>query len=539
MASTRRVPGELLVARAGARLARVSRVADAGGLAARLQGRLHARAVGAHPLTARLERWERSPMVGWAGALLGEGSHRPFAWPAAPPAIFALPDSAEADPAQPAQRRVRSRRVVPTSRRAAPSLPAVQGGPDVVTVPASAHGAAVVRQPAPRGAHRVGVLQRAGVRGRVVDQALPIRSVWASRQLATAEPLASFAAPRAASPQASRSERLAGGPRHQPVPRTARRSTLPAPQRQLAWPLEPTMGGEPRPGAGAPPPARGAAAGPQATARGAEAGPQAAARGRGTSAFDLLERRHHQPVGLVAARLGTPAQPSHPAARGLEAARGDQDPQADSDTAREPREPLPHPGHPARSMLHALARAGSSQEAVRVVMERASDPQASRDLPAPLADVVQQIKQQVQHAAQQAKLVAPSARVAQQAEQRRQAEPDLPAALMRLTRGGGGSDSGEVVSLATMRLIRRLQQLVHIAETDRRLLEAQRRVRMAEASGHARAEGSATPGTDSAGEAQPVDLDTLGREVLAAVTDKLASRNDRRLEDPDVPIDVF
>jgi hypothetical protein len=108
--------------------------------------------------------------------------------------------------------------------------------------------------------------------------------------------------------------------------------------------------------------------------------------------------------------------------------------------------------------------------------------------------------------------------------------------LPPLVSEGGGAP---VVSLATQRLIRRLQQLVHIAETDRRVLEAQRRVRMAEDSAPARAEGSASPSTASTAGSAPVDLDTLGRDVLTEVTRQFQARNERRQEDPDVRNDVW
>ena len=255
------------------------------------------------------------------------------------------------------------------------------------------------------------------------------------------------------------------------------------------------------------------------------------------TALERIDQRQGRPVGIVAGRLASDAVSNHPAARGLDAVRVDsEDPLSDEPSAASV---VAFERHPARAMLHALARAGSPQEAARVVVESSAEMRAARNLPAPLAEVVQQIQQQVHQAAKKATLAAPSARVVAKAHSRGKSDAALPTAAARMARGGSGSDSGEVVSLATMRLLRRLKQLVHIAESDRRLLEAQRRVRMAEDSAHARAEAASAPGTDAAGDAQPVDIDTLGREVLAAVNDKLASRNDRRLEDPDVPIDVF
>jgi hypothetical protein len=533
MAASRRVPGERLVARVSARLARVPDPASRRDLA----GRLSQRSLHGEPgfIALRSARWDQSPMLAWAGVLMGEPTPRPLAWFSAPEPVFALPlDQEDTGPADPQVTR-RPRRVASPRRSADTAVP---------SLPVSAAAQPSTARPS-RVAARRSVLQRAQHRAEAVQQPIPLRSSWARRQL---EPTSvqGWRTPLAArlaepTPRPSRSERLTGGPRPQPVPGPAqRRSSLARPERHLARPDEPVLREVARPGREA------AASAGQPSVRGAsQPRPEAAAVESAPSAptaLDRLERRHHQPVGVVAARLATPSQPAHPAARGLDAVRLGVGRGSDAEPTVEPTvvQPPAIRSHPARAMLHALARAGSPEQAAQVMVEHAAGLGAARDLPEPLAEVVQQIQQQVQHAARLATATAPSARLVGQAQQRKQAEPALPKALLRLTRGGGGSDSGEVVSLATMRLIRRLQQLVHIAETDRRLLEAQRRVRMAEDSAHARAEASAAPGTtDSAGDAQPIDLDTLGREVLAAVNDKLASRNDRRLEDPDVPIDVF
>lgn len=524
MAASRRVPGERLVARVSARLARVSAPASKRGLTERLSLRSQHSEPG--PLALRMARWDHSPMLAWAGVLMGESAPRPFAWFSAPETVFAFPVEEEVTSPTAEHAPRRSRRAASARRASAQPVP-------------SQPSTSVERGP---GVARRTVLQRAQHRIRTVQQPSPLRSAWANRQLEPASARGFRAAPAAGParpPQRlARSERLTGGPRPQPVPRVGRRrSTLARPERTLSRPGDPPLREAGQSGPAAPHDGvRLSAGGPSRSQAGAAASHTVPPV---PTALDRLEHRHHQPVGVVAARLATPAQPARLAARGLDAARLDVEPEPEH-----PLEPqvVPVPAirsHPARAMLHALARAGSPQQAAQVMVEHSAELGATRDLPAPLAEVVQQIQQQVKHAARQAAASAPSARLVHQAQQRTQAEPTLPSALTRLTRGGGSSESGEVVSLATMRLIRRLQQLVHIAESDRRLLEAQRRVRMAEDTSHARAEAASAPGTDAAGDAQPVDLDTLGREVLAAVTDKLASRNDRRLEDPDVPIDVF
>ncbi len=543
MALVRQVPGERLVARMSLRLAHSSGLAAGGGLAQRLAQRAALRA-GAQPaLVARLDRWEHSPMVAWAGVLMGESAPRPFAFSGIPQPVLAmsLEPSLASDSAEP-QRARTPRRAAPRAARAPLVVPGTQ---------AVASSAQAVSPSAPRPSRQApvgaGVLQRSSARVQARPQASPLRSAWARRLMAPAAVLSTSSASEGlADPSAPQSQRPQPGlgPRRSTAPRAVPRSPMgSSPRRQLAQ--ADTSPPQPVPGVRAQPRTRDASSSspPYPPRTASVAGPAAVLDppfAAPPTALDHLDQRQTRPVGVVAARLAAPAQQAHPAARGFEAVRPEAAPLAPDFTGEQaPPAPLLH--HPARSMLHALARAGSPQEAARVVVERAAEIRATRDLPAPLADVVQQIQQQVQLAARKASLVAPSGRVAAQTKSRQHGESSLPSAAMRLTRGtsGSGSGSGEVVSLATMRLLRRLQQLVHIAETDRRLLEAQRRVRMAEDSAHARAEAASAPGADAAGDAQPVDLDTLGREVLAAVTDKLATRNDRRLEDPDVPIDVF
>lgn len=81
-------------------------------------------------------------------------------------------------------------------------------------------------------------------------------------------------------------------------------------------------------------------------------------------------------------------------------------------------------------------------------------------------------------------------------------------------------------------LVRRLVRLVHLAEVDRRRYEAQRQVRMAEATPEAVQE--ATPQAAGPTGTPPPDLGALGRQVLEAVTRILESRQQRRQEEPDV-----
>ena len=183
----------------------------------------------------------------------------------------------------------------------------------------------------------------------------------------------------------------------------------------------------------------------------------------------------------------------------------------------------------------ALARAGSQEQAAQVAVAHADQLVDAQGLPAPLADLARQLGQEIRRAAS-AKQVAKDPSVARPTGRPSAAEERARHALTKVVKSPG---SAPVVSLASQRLIRRLQNLVHIAEVDRRRLEAQRHVRMAEDTAQARAEGSGSPSSDGETNQEPVDLDTLSREVLMAVTSIRDSRTERRQEDPDVHVSNF
>jgi hypothetical protein len=85
-----------------------------------------------------------------------------------------------------------------------------------------------------------------------------------------------------------------------------------------------------------------------------------------------------------------------------------------------------------------------------------------------------------------------------------------------------------------MKLVRKLQGLIHLAEEERRLSDARRRVRMAEDSASARAEGQAPLGQGrNPSQQREVDIEALGREVTEIVTQEIEHRRSRRMEDSD------
>lgn len=84
-----------------------------------------------------------------------------------------------------------------------------------------------------------------------------------------------------------------------------------------------------------------------------------------------------------------------------------------------------------------------------------------------------------------------------------------------------------------MKLVRKLQGLIHLAEEERRLDDARRQVRMAEDSAAARAEGQGSLGRGGSGNQRPIDIEALGREVTEIVSNEIANRRNRRMEDSD------
>lgn len=82
-----------------------------------------------------------------------------------------------------------------------------------------------------------------------------------------------------------------------------------------------------------------------------------------------------------------------------------------------------------------------------------------------------------------------------------------------------------------MKLAKRLQGLIHLAESRRD--EARKQVRMAEASSAAQSEGQGGSGEGASQGDDQVSIDALIQEVLAAVNREIELRKERRQEDPE------
>lgn len=210
-------------------------------------------------------------------------------------------------------------------------------------------------------------------------------------------------------------------------------------------------------------------------------------------------------------------------------------------------------GEPPRSvsgLFTALARATTTEQIVRVIMARVEGRAVEPAIPldAPAAQVIQQIQQEARAAVTEdatfpepvrdSRLPPPAAETLQGGSRYVQPVASSARAVRGSTRPIAatarrvGASSGDD---RIMRLVKKLQGLIHLAEAEHRLAEAQRRVRMAEDSPGAKAEASGPVGaTQSNGkDVEQQDIEALGREVLEVVTKELEIRRQRRMEDHD------
>jgi len=195
-------------------------------------------------------------------------------------------------------------------------------------------------------------------------------------------------------------------------------------------------------------------------------------------------------------------------------------------------------------LVQALARASSVEDVVRVIVERSEGRmEMPKVLANPFNEVVQQIRSEAKAEAKAAvgqtlpepPVTRPSRVAAPATEQIRPVRSSASsfrhggrtiAASARSVEGGENS--------RIMKLVRKLQGLIHLAEEERKLSDARRQVRMAEDNAAARAEGQAPMGRGAnPAEQRRVDIEALGREVTEIVANEIASRRSRRMEDSD------
>ena len=195
------------------------------------------------------------------------------------------------------------------------------------------------------------------------------------------------------------------------------------------------------------------------------------------------------------------------------------------------------------SLLTALARARDPEDVVRAILERSDQVGVLGSvLPNSATRLVERIALAGQPSAaddtfQSTESVqGKSARGRTRASRRRSAQARTGLRPSRVYRGSmstpsGPSDSHQGMGANhVMKLAGKLMNLIHLAENERRMGEAQAHVRMAEDTDSARAEGSMEADAEHAD--APVDITTLKKTVLDSVMREIELLQARR-EDPD------
>ena len=193
---------------------------------------------------------------------------------------------------------------------------------------------------------------------------------------------------------------------------------------------------------------------------------------------------------------------------------------------------------PRGGLLKALARADSPEDVVKVILERGDRLSSlSGELPGPaarLVDRMAQLGRDVLEAIATQRVEATSTptggRSSRRSTKTRVLQPVKAGNIRNLsakpsTTSTQGLGAGKVTKLAS-----KLMDLIHLAESERRVRDAQAQVRMAEDTVEARAEG--TPSPEKAKEAGKLNIKALQRDVLEAVLRELEMTKLRR-EDPD------
>ncbi len=206
----------------------------------------------------------------------------------------------------------------------------------------------------------------------------------------------------------------------------------------------------------------------------------------------------------------------------------------------------------AAAAFSALARADRPEDLVKVILEQSNVGSLLRDLPEPAARIVDRIVQLGQRAlpteavggsAAASGSEAPATSFYQRQVKAKPSRRTLPATdTSYLKRGGSRSTAATATSTNGLaaggmtKLANRLMKLIHLAEADRRLTDAQAQVSMAADSQQARSEAgheNLDGAADGLGDSNK-NIEALQKEVLQAVLRELELTAQRRgEEDPD------
>jgi len=180
------------------------------------------------------------------------------------------------------------------------------------------------------------------------------------------------------------------------------------------------------------------------------------------------------------------------------------------------------------SLFNALARARSPEDVVQVILERGGGiGAAARELPEPAIRLVQRIVRIQEGVAAEARYIEHPSRETLAPRRKRRTSASTPAAQFSTLAKSSPAPTAAARQRVTS-LTQKLMKLIHLAEVERRVTEAQREVRMAPEGAEAAAGGG---GREAGGEAGAPNLKKLESDVLAAVIQELDLMKLRRQED--------
>jgi hypothetical protein len=184
-----------------------------------------------------------------------------------------------------------------------------------------------------------------------------------------------------------------------------------------------------------------------------------------------------------------------------------------------------------------LARADSPEDIVKVILERGDRLSTlSQELPGPAARLVDRMAQLGREeleslATKRTERDGPSAAMRSAGKAtRRVLQPVKRGNIRNLSAKSSAKSSQGIGAGKVTKLASKLMDLIHLAESERRVADAQAQVRMAEDTVEARAEG--TPSIEKEKGSGKVNIKALQRDVLEAVLRELEMTKLRR-EDPD------
>jgi hypothetical protein len=175
-------------------------------------------------------------------------------------------------------------------------------------------------------------------------------------------------------------------------------------------------------------------------------------------------------------------------------------------------------------LLRALARARSPEEAASVLFGQQIDVSG---LPVEALRVLEQLDRAADIFSSEQPVVVRQARSAFFATTRGQRTVTRAPAFSEPVLAGSERLPG---GLRLSRLATRLEELIHVAEDEKRMLQARSKARFADDDAQARAEGSEGQAATAKKE-QEIDLDALGREVADEVSRQFEHRRHRQGED--------